>query len=99
MGAHLIRLVTVAVYLFLFAPILVVVVLSFNSSQFGSFPFQNFTFHWYATLVQNEAIVSAVKTSLLLGTMTALISTSIGFLAALALVRYEFIGKGLMLVL
>ena len=90
---------TVAVYLFLFAPILVVVVLSFNSSQFGSFPFQNFTFHWYATLIQNEAIVSAVKTSLLLGLLTALISTSIGILAALALVRYDFIGKGLMLVL
>jgi len=99
MSAYLIRFVTVAVYLFLFAPILVVVALSFNSSQFGSFPFQNFTFHWYATLIQNEAIVSAVKTSLVLGGLTAVISTSIGFLAALALVRYEFIGKGLILVL
>jgi spermidine/putrescine transport system permease protein len=99
MSSRIILLITWAVYLFLFAPILVVIVLSFNSSQFGSFPFRDFTFHWYATLLDNQAILDAAKTSIILGVLVAFISTVIGVLAALALVRHEFLGKGFVVVL
>lgn len=91
----LIRFYTILVYVFMFAPIAVVLLLAFNSSQFGGFPIEGFSLRWFQKLAENEAIVRAFKTSLSLGLLTALISTSIGILASLALVRYEFRGKDL----
>ena len=89
----LIRLYTILVYVFMFAPIAVVMVLAFNSSQFGGFPIEGFSLRWFYRLAENEAIMRALKTSLGLGLLTAMISTTIGILAALALVRYQFRGK------
>lgn len=89
----LIRLYTILVYVFMFAPIAVVMVLAFNSSQFGGFPIEGFSLRWFYKLAENEAIMRALKTSLGLGLLTALISTTIGILASLALVRYQFRGK------
>jgi len=91
----LIRFYTILVYIFMFAPIAVVLLLAFNSSQFGGFPIEGFSLRWFYRLAENEAIVRAFKTSLSLGLLTALVSTSIGVLASLALVRYKFRGKDL----
>ncbi|MDR6265020.1 ABC transporter permease [Roseobacter sp. N2S] len=92
---NLLKAYTVLVYVFMFAPILVVLVLAFNSSQFGGFPIEGFSFRWFAKLYENEAIIRALRTSLLLGALTAVIATSLGILASLALVRYQFRGKDL----
>jgi spermidine/putrescine transport system permease protein len=89
----LIRAYSVAVYIFMFAPIAVVLLLAFNSSQFGGFPIEGFSLRWFYRLYENEAIVRAFKTSLLLGALTSLIATSLGILACLALVRYRVPGK------
>lgn len=91
----LLKAYTVLVYVFMFAPILVVLVLAFNSSQFGGFPIEGFSFRWFVKLYENEAIIRALRTSLLLGSLTAVIATSLGILASLALVRYQFRGKDL----
>ena len=88
-----IKIFTVAVYVFMFAPVAVVMLLSFNSAQFGSFPMEGLSFRWFIELVNNDAILRAFRISLLLGVLTALISTTLGVLAALALVRYDFPGK------
>jgi len=92
-GWSLIRAYTILVYVFMFAPIAVVIVLAFNPEQFGSFPMQGFSLRWFVRLAQNETILHAFKVSLILGFFTALISTGIGILAAMAFVRYEFRGK------
>jgi spermidine/putrescine transport system permease protein len=92
-GWSLIRLATIGVYLFLFAPVAVVVLLSFNASQFGSFPMEGLSLRWFVELYENDAIVRAFRTSMVLGLLTALVSTTIGILASLALVRYRFPGK------
>jgi len=92
-GWSLIRLATIGVYLFLFAPVAVVVLLSFNASQFGSFPMEGLSVRWFVELYENDAIVRAFRTSMILGLLTALLSTTIGILASLALVRYRFPGK------
>jgi spermidine/putrescine transport system permease protein len=92
---NLIRLGTVLIYLFMFAPVAVVVLLSFNSSQFGSFPMEGVSLRWFEALWENQAIVRAFQTSLLLGALTAVISTTLGVLASLAMVRYDFPGKTL----
>jgi spermidine/putrescine transport system permease protein len=94
-GWSLIRAFTVLVYIFMFLPVAVVVLLAFNANQFGSFPMEGFSFRWFVELWNNDAIVRAFKTSMLLGALTAVVSTTIGVLASLALVRYDFRGKSL----
>lgn len=95
MGWSLIRFYTLLVYLFMFLPVAVVVLLSFNASQFGSFPMTGLSFRWFVELAQNEAILRAFRTSIILGGLTALISTTLGVLASLALVRYNLAGRNL----
>lgn len=89
----LIRSYTVLVYVFMFAPVVVVLLLAFNSSQFGGFPIEGVSLRWFVKLFENDAIVRAFKTSFLLGLMTAVLATTLGVLASLALVRYRFRGK------
>ncbi len=91
----LIRLGTILIYLFMFAPVAVVVLLSFNANQFGSFPMEGLSLRWFVALLDNQAIVRAFQTSLLLGALTAVISTTLGVLGSLAMVRYDFPGKSL----
>ena len=89
----LLKIYSFAVYIFMFAPIAVVLLLAFNNSQFGGFPIEGFSLRWFVKLYENEAIIRAFRTSMSLGALTALISTTIGVLASLALVRYQFRGK------
>lgn len=95
MGWRLIRTYTILVYLFMFLPIAVVVLLSFNANQFGSFPMTGLSTRWFEVLWNNEAIMRAFRTSITLGLMTAVISTVLGVLASLALVRYAIPGRNL----
>ena len=93
LGWRAVQLFTVLVYIFMFAPILVVIVLSFNASQFGGFPMTGFSLHWYAKLMENDAVLRAFQTSLWVALVTAVICSVLGVLGALALVRYDFPGK------
>ena len=92
-GWSLIRSYTILVYVFMFAPIVVVLVLSFNPEQFGCFPMKGFSLRWFVKLAQNQTILIAFKNSLILGSVTALVSTTVGILAAMAFVRFNFPGK------
>lgn len=85
--------VTVCVYIFLFAPIITTVVLSFNSSMFGGFPMTGFSLRWYVKLLGNEQVLAAFRTSLWIALVTAVVSTAIGLVTAFALVRFEFSGR------
>ncbi|TYC60678.1 ABC transporter permease [Rhodobacterales bacterium] len=95
MGWQLVRGWTLLVYLFMFLPVAVVVLLSFNASQFGNFPMTGFSFRWFVELAGNDAILRAFRTSVILGALTAVISTTLGVLASLALVRYNVAGRNL----
>lgn len=86
--------VTLLVYVFMFAPILATIVLSFNASMFGGFPLTGFSLHWYAKLLSNEQVLSAFRTSLWIALVTAAATTLVGMMAAFALVRFDFAGKG-----
>jgi spermidine/putrescine transport system permease protein len=91
-GWRVLQALTALVYLFMFAPICVVVLLSFNAADYGSFPLSGLSFRWFAKLWDNKPIVDAFATSAFLGVTTALIGTLVGLLAALALVRHRIIG-------
>src|SRR5262249_39091526 len=86
-------LATILVYIFMFAPIIVTIVLSFNDSMFGGFPMTGVSLRWYAKLLENEAVLRAFKTSIWIAIVTAIVCTVIGVMAAIALTRYEFRGK------
>jgi len=92
-GWGLIKVYTTFVYVWMFTPIVAVIILSFNPHQFGSFPMEGFSFKWYLELSQNYTILNAFKNSLILGSLTAVLATAIGIPAAMAFVRYEFPGK------
>ena len=92
-GWSLIKVYTILVYAWMFAPIVAVVILAFNPQQFGTFPMEGFSFKWFVKLSHNSTILDAFKNSLVLGSLTAVFSTAIGVPAALAFIRYEFKGK------
>lgn len=85
--------ITVCVYVFMFAPIIATVILSFNSSMFGGFPMTGFSLQWYVKLMGNEQVLAAFRTSLWIALVTAVVTTAVGVVTAFALVRFDFRGK------
>jgi len=82
------------VYLFLYAPIVILVIYSFNAGKHTS-SWDGFTFDWYGKLATNQLLLRSVKNSLLVAGITTLVATVIGTAAALALDRASFRGKGM----
>ena len=74
----------VLVYAFLYLPILVLIVYSFNESKSRAV-FSGFTFDWYAKLFHNEAIMSALLNSLVVAVIASVAATAIGTLAAVGI--------------
>jgi ABC-type spermidine/putrescine transport system permease subunit II len=75
------------VLLYLVVPTLVIVPLSFSAQEYLSFPPQGFSLKWYDRLASNPVWLDAALNSLIIGIPTALLSTVLGTLAALAVVR------------
>lgn len=84
----------ILVLLFLYIPILTVIVFSFNDSKLGTV-WTGFTFDSYLTLFSNPQIMNAFFNSMYVALITTFISCVIGTIAALALNRYSFPGKRL----
>ena len=80
---------------FLYLPIIVLVVYSFNGEGVGGFPPRNLTLDWYRTLFADDAIWTSVLNSLLVAVAAVGISLAFGIPAALALDRANFPGKAL----
>ena len=81
LGAH-----TMLLYVFLYLPIATVVVLSFNRTGQPT-AWGGFSLDWYRSVVHNDAILSAVRNSLIVAVFVTAISTVIGTLLALGLAR------------
>ncbi len=77
---------------FLYVPVLVLPVFSFNDSQFIAFPLSGFTTRWYGALAGDSAMQHALGNSLKVGIVTALLSTMLGLAAARAVTRYRLRG-------
>jgi spermidine/putrescine transport system permease protein len=83
------------VYLaFLYVPVLVLPIFSFNNSEFIAFPLSGFTTRWYAGLAADTAMQHALGNSLAVALTTALLSTLLGLTAAKAVTRYRLRGAG-----
>jgi ABC-type spermidine/putrescine transport system permease subunit II len=77
----------VLVYLFLFTPIVLLVLFSFNANQYGTLPITGWTTHWYHDAWGDPQIQDAVKTTIQIALEVTLISTIVGTAAAFPLVR------------
>src|SRR5580704_2455165 len=75
------------IYIFLFGPIVLLILLSFNKNRYGSFPITGWTFEWYSSIANSPDLQSAIKTSLRVAFEVTLISTVVGTAAAFSLVR------------
>jgi len=89
--ARLVRVVlgtwSALVYVFLFSPIVLLVLFSFNANQYGTFPFTGWTGHWYGQVFGDYQIRDALATTLKVAVAVTLISTVVGTAAAFPLVR------------
>jgi spermidine/putrescine transport system permease protein len=77
----------VFVYFFLFAPIILLVLFSFNANQYGTLPITGWTTHWYSQAWNDFQIQDAVKTTLQVALEVTVVSTIVGTAAAFPLVR------------
>jgi spermidine/putrescine transport system permease protein len=80
--------------MFLYAPIVVLIVFSFNASKRNA-TWKNFTFEWYKSLAVDTEMISSFMKSLEIAAAATLLATIIGTMAALALSRYRFRGRDL----
>lgn len=83
---------------FLYAPILVMALMSFNESEFYQLPVQYSTV-WYEKLWENDTILNSAWRSIWIALVVTVIATVLGTAASIALWRYEFPGKGVLQVL
>ena len=84
------------VFLFLYAPIAVLIVYSFNASEYRGH-WGGFTFDWYKSLFSNETIMNALYYTLTTAVLAAVISTVIGTAAAIAIARLRKTPKALVI--
>jgi spermidine/putrescine transport system permease protein len=84
--------ITLAGFLFLYLPILVLVLFSFNEARVGG-QWTGFTTQWYSELARNRDLISAFANSLQVAAVATIISTVLGTIAALAMERFRFRGK------
>jgi spermidine/putrescine transport system permease protein len=86
---------TLAVFCFLYLPIVILIIYSFNGAGVGGFPPRDLTLNWYRMLLDDGAIWASVFNSLQVAFLAVLIALGFGVPAALALDRADFPGKSL----
>lgn len=88
------NLFMLAVFAYLYIPIIILVLNSFNADRFG-LNWKGFTWNWYERLFNNDTLVQATLNSLTIAFFAATLSTILGALTSIALYRYRFRGKKL----
>jgi spermidine/putrescine transport system permease protein len=81
------------VVVFLYAPIVILLVFSFNNSELPSFPLSGFTLHWYREFFANGDLRASLGTSAIVASISSVCAVALGILASVALARRSFRGK------
>jgi spermidine/putrescine transport system permease protein len=82
-----------ALFLFIAAPMLVIIVYSFDANRFPAIPWGGFSLEWHRAILADEMVIDAFKNSLTVGLGTAVLSTLLGFAAAYIDYRWRFRGQ------
>lgn len=94
-GTGFLATVSMGVLAFLYLPITVLIVFSFNDSRILSLPLRGFTWRWYEALFANADLQTAIVNSLYVASCATVLTLLIGVPAAFALDRIEFPGKSI----
>jgi putative spermidine/putrescine transport system permease protein len=84
---------TAAVLVFVYAPLALVVLNSFNSSKSFVWPPESLTLHWWHAAARSAGARSALVTSLEIAALATIVALALGTMAAMALSRYRFFGR------
>jgi len=85
----------VALYAFIFLPVAVLVLFSFQDGRLPVPPFNGFSAQWYAAVFADRKLMAALTNSFLVATISSAVACLLGFLAAYALARYKLPGSAL----
>ncbi len=86
----------ILVYIFLFMPIVVVIVNSFNATTRKPYlTWQGFSLDWYVKLFENDALLTSFGNTMIIAVVSTVLATAIGTLGAVGMYRYKFKGKGI----
>jgi len=94
-GGSVLSVFSIIVFAFLYLPIVVLILYSFNRDGGGGFPPKHLTLNWYAQLFADSSIWDSALNSLLVAVGAVAVSLTLGLLAALALDRVDFPGKSI----
>ena len=86
--------IVVAVLVFIYAPLLVLIMNAFNEGQISSWPIEGFSLKWWAVAYESQEIRAALLNSVLVALGAMIIAMILGSLVSFALSRYDFFGKG-----
>ena len=86
---------SVLVVIYLFFPLAIIALFSFNSTPAISFPIRGLSFKWYIEVFNSPIFITALKNSLVVSVIATLLCMTIGTLAALVMTRYRFRSQGL----
>ncbi len=81
------------IFVFLYLPIVILMVLAFNDSEITSFPFKSFTLKWFPILFEQRSIMKGLTNSFIVSLSVIAIVVVMGTLTAYTLVRYRFPGR------
>ena len=95
-GRRALRAFFALVVVFLYAPIVILLVFSFNNASVPAFPLSGFTFQWYRDFFANTDLRSALETSAIIASISSVGAVVLGTLASIALARRRFRGKAVM---
>jgi spermidine/putrescine transport system permease protein len=79
---------------FLYGPITIIPLFSFVDAIYVRFPIESFTLHWYGDLWRRDTVINALKNSLYVASIVAVVSTAVGVFAAKAIARNRVPGTG-----
>jgi spermidine/putrescine transport system permease protein len=89
---RLLRVFFALLVLFLYVPIAILALFSFNEGD-PTFPLEGFTTHWYRDVFGNDVLIGALIRSTIVATISSIFAVGLGVLASFALVRRRFFGK------
>jgi spermidine/putrescine transport system permease protein len=92
-GKWALRVFFCLLVVFLYAPIAILLIFSFNNADVPTFPLSGFTLHWYHQFITNADLRAALETSALVAVLSSIGAVLLGVVASIALARRRFAGK------
>jgi len=92
-GKRALRVFFGLLVVFLYAPIAILLIFSFNNSAIPAFPLSGFTLHWYHEFATNTDLRAALETSAMVAVVSSIGAVLLGVLASIALARRRFAAK------